>query len=1281
MADVALAGLRWAASPIINKLLADASTYLGVDMARELQELETTVLPHFDLVIEAAEKSPHKDKLKAWLQRLKDAFYDAEDLLDEHEYNLLKRKDDSSVGDDDASSIKSTILKPFRATASRVRNLLPENRRLIRKLNELKDILLKAKDFRELLGLPAGNTCAAGPVVATTVVPPTTSLQPRKVFGRDMDRDRIIDLLTKRTAAGASSTNYSGVAIVGHGGAGKSTLAQYAYNDGRVKDHFDARMWVCISRKLDVHRHTRELIESATNGECPRVENIDTLQCKLRDTLQKSERFLLVLDDVWFEGSSNEREWDQLLEPLVSQKEGSKVLVTSRRDTFPAALHCEKVVRLEDLKNAEFLALFKHHAFCGAEIGDQQLKVQLEEIGEKIAKRLGKSPLAAKVVGSNLSRKKDVSSWRDALGIENLSEPRRALLWSYEKLDPVLQRCFLYCSLFPKGHTYDVNQVVRLWVAEGLVESCNHNRSLEDVGRDYINQLMSGSFFQPVYVGKDNVTHAYTMHDLLHDLAESLSREDSFILDDDMAEIPLTVRHLSVRVKSMLQHKQSICKLRHLRTIICLDPLVDDISDLFHVLLRNLKKLRVLLLCFYNRSKLPESVSELKHLRFLDLSGTSISELPESLCTLFHLQFISSDTKVKYLPGQFCNLRKLRRVQIYNEGVGTLSIPNIGRLTSVQRLGTFCVKKQKGYELHQLRNMNELHGSLCITNLEAVTGKEEALRAALHQKKHLKRLQLVWIEENGSREENTTHLEILEGLMPPPQLNELAIGGYKSSSYPSWLLDGSYFESLESFGLTECAVLECLPVNTGLFRNCRNLELCKIPNLKILPCLPAGLEKLEINQCPLLMFISNEELQEHGQRENTIRTDHLASQLALLWEVDSGSTIRSALSDEHSSMKQQLMALMDDDVSEHLQTIKSAVEEGRDKVLTKENIINAWICCHEQRIGLIYGQRIGLPLVPPSGLTELDLSSCSITDGALASCVGGLTSLRRLSLGQIMNLTALPSEEIFQHLNALESVFIIGCWCLRSLGGLRAAASVSYLYLSSCPSLELARGAEYMPLSLTELGINLCILAADSLSASLPHLRYLQIHDSRSSASLSIGHLTSLVSLSIRGIQDLCFLEGLSSLQLLWVYLRDVPKLTAECVSQFRVQRALTIGSSVLLSHMLSSESFTVPADLNLQSWKDQSFDFEESAKFSSVKELSLYACDMKSLPRNLNCLSSLKRLKIRSCPYISSLPDLPCSLQHIAISGCKLLMESCRAPDGESWPKIAHIRWKDIRL
>uniref|UniRef100_A0A453QC05 Uncharacterized protein n=1 Tax=Aegilops tauschii subsp. strangulata TaxID=200361 RepID=A0A453QC05_AEGTS len=930
LASAALSvSLKLAASPALKKLLTNASTYLGVDMARELHELETTILPQFELSIEAADKGNHRPKLDKWLQELKEGFYLAEDLLDKHEYNLLKRQakgKDSLLAN--ASSISNTLMKPLRAASSRLSNLSSENRKLIQQLNELKATLAKAKDFRELLCLPSGYN-AESTIISSNVVPETTSLPPLKVIGRDKDRDHIIELLTKTSATTESSiAMYSGLAIVGAGGIGKSTLAQLVYNDMRVKEHFDVTMWVSISRKLDVRRHTREIIESASQGECPRIDNLDTLQRKLSNILQESGKFLLVLDDVWFEPGSD-REWDQLLAPLVSQETGSKVLVTSRHNIFPAALCCEEVCPLENMEDAQFLALFKHHAFSGTKFGNPQLHERLEDLAQKIAKRLGQSPLAAKAVGSQLKGKTDITAWKDALTIkiDKLSDPLRALLWSYEKLDPCLQRCFLYCSLFPKGHKYVIDELVHLWMAEGLIDSCNENKSVEDVGRDCFNEMISVSFFQQAY------GTYFVMHDLLHDLAESLSQKDYFRLEGDkVTEIPSTVRHLSVRVDSMKQHEQSIRKLHHLRTIICVDPLMDDVSYLFKIL-QNFKKLRVLSLSSYSSSRLPESIGELKHLRYLNIIRTLISDLPKSLCTLYHLQLLLFNHTVKSLPEKLCNLMKLRHIKRHQNSRKCIDLPrirNIGKLTSLQQVRKFSVQKEKGYELQQLRDMNEIHGQFSVYNLENVAGKDEAQESKLHQKKHIWDLHLVWSYKNNVNADDSLHLEILEGLMPPPQLRCIQIDGYKSSKHPDWLLDASYFENLKSLCFRNCSALQSLPSNIELFENCSSLVLCNVPNLKTLPLLPLGLEVLEVKKCPLLVFISNDELENHDQRENIMRTDHLASQLSLIWEVDSGSYIKLVLSSEYSFLK-QLKILMRADVS-HVENLESSLEREEDEV-------------------------------------------------------------------------------------------------------------------------------------------------------------------------------------------------------------------------------------------------------------------------------------------------------------------------------------------------------------
>ncbi|XP_037423838.1 putative disease resistance RPP13-like protein 1 isoform X2 [Triticum dicoccoides] len=1119
---LAIAGLRLAASPVLKKLLAYSSTYLGVDMALELHELEATIMPQFELLIEAADKGKHRPKLDKWLEELKEAFYLTEELLEEHEYNRLKRQ---AKGKDslppNASTIGSTFMKTLRAASSRLSNMSSENRKLLRQLHELKATLAKAKEFRELLCLPATYN-AESPTIPPVDVLEATSLQPMKVIGRDKDCDHIIDRLTKTTATTESESStamYSGLAIVGVGGMGKSTLAQLVYNDKRVKEYFDVTMWVSISRKLDVRRHTREIIESASQGECPHIGSLDTLQHKLANILQESGKFLLVLDDVWFEPGS-EGEWDQLLAPLVSQQMGSKILVTSRRNTFPAALCCE-VCPLENMEDAQFLALFKHYAFSGPKIIDLQLRKRLEDFAEKVAKRLGQSPLAAKVVGSQLKGKTCTNAWKEALNmkINKLSEPMRALLWSYEKLDPCLQRCYLYCSLFPKGHKYVTDELVLLWMAEGLIYSYNQNKSVEDVGRDCFKEMISVSFFQPV-----NEKY-HVMHDLLHDLAESLSKGNCFRLEDDkVTDVPSSVRHLSVRVDSIMQHKQSICKLHHLRTIICIDPLMDDVVDLFNQILQNLKKLRVLYLSSYSSSKLPESVGELKHLRYLNIIRTLISELPRSLCTLYHLQLLLFNHKVENLPEKLCNLKKLRHLEYrqdlyYMPKKALPQVPNIGKLTSLQQFEEFSVQNKMGYGFLQLSDMNQIRGSLSVTNLENATGKDQALKSKLYQKIHLRSLQLVWSCKDDINSEHSLHLEILEGMMPPPQLGALSIHGYKSSKYPGWLLDGSYFENLESLSFVDCSMVESLPSNTGLFGNCASLALRNVPNLQMLPCLPLGLKILVVEKCPLLIFISNNGLGYLDQRENIMRTDHLASQLGLIWGVGSGSYMRNAFSSEHSVLK-QLMISMHADVS-HVQNLESALEREKDEVLVKEDIIKAWIYCHERRMGLKHGRSIEPLLTPPAGLHELTLSSCYITDGALAVCLDGLASLEKLFLAEIMTLSTLPSEEVFQRLAKLDRLDIKHCWCLRSLGGLRAATSLSCLILNYCPSLELADGAECLPLCLQRLSITGCVLAPDFLCGDWPHMDRIFISYCRSTACLSVDLPSCLQRIFLTGCGEL----------------------------------------------------------------------------------------------------------------------------------------------------------------
>ncbi|RVW75726.1 putative disease resistance RPP13-like protein 1 [Vitis vinifera] len=160
----------------------------------------------------------------------------------------------------------------------------------------------------------------------------TTSLADEsRIHGRDADKEKIIELMLSDEANQCDKVSV--ISIVGMGGIGKTTLTQIIYNDGRVENRFDMRVWVCVSDDFDVVGITKAIVESITKHPCE-FKTLELLQEKLKNEM-KEKRFFLVLDDVWNE---NPNHWDVLQAPFNVGARGSVVLVTTRNENVASIM-------------------------------------------------------------------------------------------------------------------------------------------------------------------------------------------------------------------------------------------------------------------------------------------------------------------------------------------------------------------------------------------------------------------------------------------------------------------------------------------------------------------------------------------------------------------------------------------------------------------------------------------------------------------------------------------------------------------------------------------------------------------------------------------------------------------------------------------------------------------------------------------------------------------------------------------------------------------------------
>ncbi|KAL3354843.1 hypothetical protein AABB24_019102 [Solanum stoloniferum] len=1252
------------------------------------------ILLGLQIVLSDAEnKKASNQFVSQWLNKLQTAVDGAENLIEQVNYEALRLKVEGHL---------QNLAETSNQQVSDL-NLCLSDDFFLNIKKKLEDTIKKL----EVLEKQIGRLGLKEHFVSTkqeTRTPSTSLVDDAGIFGRKNEIENLIGRLLSKDTTGK---NLAVVPIVGMGGLGKTTIAKVVYNDERVQKHFGLKAWFCVSEAYDAFRITKGLLQEIGSTDLKVDDNLNQLQVKLKEKLN-GKKFLVVLDDMW---NDNYPEWDDLRNLFLQGDIGSKIIVTTRKESV-ALMMGSGAIYMGVLSSEDSWALFQRHSL---ENRDPEEHPEFEEVGKQIADKCKGLPLALKALAGILRGKSEVDEWRDILRSELWELPScsngilPALMLSYNDLPAHLKQCFAYCAIYPKDYQFCKDQVIHLWIANGLVQQFHS-------GNQYFLELRSRSLFEMVSESSEWNSEKFLMHDLVNDLAQIASSNLCIRLEDNEGSHMLEqCRHMSYSIGEGgdFEKLKSLFKSEQLRTLlpinIQLQYQIKLSKRVLHNILPRLTSLRALSLSHFEIVELPNDLFiELKILRFLDISKTKIKKLPDSICGLYNLKtlLLSSCADLEELPLQMEKLINLHYLDISN--TSHLKVPlHLSKLKSLQVLmgAKFLLG---GLRMEDLGEAQNLYGSVSVVELQNVVDRREAVKAKMKEKNHVEKLYLEW-SESSSADNSQTERDILDELRPHKNIKEVEITGYRGTIFPNWLAD-PLFLKLVKLSLSYCTDCYSLPALGQLpslkilsvkgmhgitevteefygslsskkpFNCLEKLKFEDMPEWKQWHVLGSGefptLENLSIRDCPELSLetpiqLSNlKRFEVSGSPKAGVvfdDTELFRSQLEgmkQIVELDIGYC-NSVTSFPFSILPTTLKRL----TISHCQKLKLEAPVGEMflEYLTLESCnciddISPELLPKARELWVDDFHNLTRFLIP-TATESLFIRNCENIEKLSVACGG--TLMTSLSILQCKKLKWLP-ERMQELLPSLKELDLRNCPEIESfpVGGL--PFNLQFLWISNCKKLVNGRKEwrlQRLP-CLTELiivhdGSDEEIVGGENWE--LPSsIQTLAIDSLKTLSSQHLKSLTSLEYLRIEGnlpqIQSMPSLSHLTSLQSL--HIEDFPNL--QLFSESALPSSL---SKLIIIHCP-----------NLQS-------LPESALLSSLSQLIIKNChNLQSLSESA-LPSSLSELVISDCPNLQSLPlkGMPSSLSNLSIRKCPLLTPLVEFDKGEYWPNIAHIPIIDI--
>ncbi|KAL3737180.1 hypothetical protein ACJRO7_026013 [Eucalyptus globulus] len=423
------------------------------------------------------------------------------------------------------------------------------------------------------------------------------------------------------------------IGLYGAGGVGKTTLMRRINEKLSHANHgFEVVIWVVVSKHVN--------------------------EDSIRDTIRKK---LNIKDENWEGQSRDERALHLGGIPHSSLENESKIVFTTREKQVCHLMGANEIFEVRCLTPEEALALFENN--IGKSCIHSHLEIQ--ELANNIVRECQGLPLALITVERAMAGRENPNEWKHALTtLRNnpcklscmVEEVYHILQFSYNSLnDSTIKLCFIYCCLFPEDYPIRVNNLIELWIGEGLLRDTNDVYSMRYKGEYVLRTLEMACLLESGHDDYDDYEGRHVkMHDVIRDMATWIARDRGqkenkllvIVNQEDMSTEMISKWREAKKVSLWGQWIQNIDQTppmcSQLKTLFVRETNVTLVPKGFF----NSMTARLTVLDLSNNRKIksfPEGICNLINLRYLNLSDTRISAVPKKIRKLTHLRWLLLD--------------------------------------------------------------------------------------------------------------------------------------------------------------------------------------------------------------------------------------------------------------------------------------------------------------------------------------------------------------------------------------------------------------------------------------------------------------------------------------------------------------------------------------------------------------------------------------------------------------------------------------------------------------